>query len=112
MSFTDQDAQHARELEEKRVAKIRARQFASDVREVFAQPQARRLLAAFLADAGSDVSALRRDNLTTGHAIGWQDAAGWWLNALRLHCHEREVQMRAEARKEAAQGASQDQSDD
>ena len=112
MSFEDQDAAHARKLEEYRVAKILAAQFRKDVQTVFGTVEGRRLLHAFLQMSGVDVSALRSDNLTTGHAIGWQDAAGWWLNALRMHCPEKEVQMRAEAKREAAQGASQDQGDD
>lgn len=109
MSFDDGKAASA---EERRREKARAAQFRKDVQDVFATPAARRLLGEFLQDAGADLSALRSDQLTTGHAIGWQDAARWWLQALREHCPERETQLRAESKREAAQGAPQDDTDD
>lgn len=112
MSFEDQDKQHALELEERRVARILAAQQRKDVQAVFGTVEGRRVLSAFLHAAAADVSPLRHDQLTTGHAIGWQDAAGWWLNEIRTHCPEKEVQMRAEARREAAQPVPQDESDD
>lgn len=104
----DQAARERADREERRLAKLRERQRADDVRAVFALPEARRVLAAFLRDGGADVSPLRADPQLTAHAIGWQDAASWWLNALRTHCPEREVQLRAEAKREAAPIASQD----
>ena len=112
MSFEDQDKRHAQELTERRIAKIQAAQFRKDVQTVFGSVEGRRVLTVFLQDAGADRSTLRNNQLNTGHAIGWQDAAGWWLNALRSHCPEREVQMRAEAKREAAQSAPQDSDDD
>lgn len=118
MSLEEQEARHARELEERRVGKIRAAQFAKDVQAVFAMPEGRRLLSAFLAASCVESSALRfdaagrADPLLMAHVAGWQDAGYWWLDILRTHCHEREVQMRAEVRREAAQSAPQEQDDD
>jgi hypothetical protein len=112
VSFEEQARREAAQAEEALQAKVRAAQLRKDVRDVFANAQARRLLSAFLQVAGADVSTLRHDQLTTGHAIGWQDAAGWWLNALRSHCPEKEVQMRAEAKREATHSASQGDTDD
>jgi hypothetical protein len=104
----DQERRDAQDAEERRTARLRAAQFRSDVQAVLAEPAGRRVLWAFLCESGADVSPLRADNLTTGHAIGWQDAAGWWVNAMRAHCPEREAQMRAEARKDLKQEASDD----
>jgi hypothetical protein len=108
----DEQRNEARLAEERRKVKLQVAQFRSDVQAVFGTVEGRRVLSAFLHNAGADQSTLRHDNLATGHAIGWQDAARWWLTALRAHCPEREVQMRAEAKREAAQGAPQDPDDE
>lgn len=102
MSYSplDDEARREREREDRKRAELRAKQFRKDVQDVFAQPAARRVLAGFLAAANSDGSAYRDSATAAFHAIGWHDAAGWWLDALRQHCPEREPQVRAEGRQE------------
>lgn len=111
----DQEARELALREEKRLDKIRRAQLRADVQAVFGLPGGRRLLWVFLQDSAADVSPLRDDAMKTAHAIGWADAAGWWLNTLRAHCPEREGQMRAEARKQAgadAREVNDDEDDD
>lgn len=107
----DAEAAQQRQAEERKRAHMEAKQFRADVQAMFEAPAGRRVLAAFLATAGVDMSPLRASVQDTGHAIGWQDAGGWWLNLLRQHCPEREGQMRKEQR-EAARIASQDTEND
>lgn len=87
--------------------KARERQQRLDVQAVFATVEGRRLLAAFLRDAGADDSAFRLDPIAMAHAVAFQDAGHWWLNLIRRWCPEREALMRKESR-EAAPSASQD----
>lgn len=108
MNPIDASEQRAqRQAEERRDARHRAEQMRRDVQTVFAEPQARRVLAAFIADAGLDLSAYRENPAAMAHAVAWQDAARWWLDLLRAHCPEREAQMRKESR-EARPTAAQD----
>ena len=96
------DEQEHREnahAEERKRAKALEERFANDIRVVMALAEGRRLLSAFLLEANVDMSPLRSDVVLMASAIGWQDAAGWWVNAIRKACPEREAQMRAEARK-------------
>lgn len=99
----DREARQAQRLADK--------QFRSDVQAVFATNAGRRLLWAFLQDAGHDVSAYRENPVAMAFATGWHDAAAWWVDVIRRHCPEREALMRNEAR-EAARSAPQDNSDD
>lgn len=105
MSF---DADPKAEAEARRAERALRAQFRRDVQTVFGTAEGRRVLWAFLDAAGYDVSAYRAEPAAMAHAVGWQDAAGWWINQLRRHCPEREAQMR----KEAAHDAPQDESDD
>jgi hypothetical protein len=75
------------------------------VQEAMAQAPVRRMVMRFLNAAGSDLTTLRDTPIAMGHAAGWQDAARWWLAAIREYCPEREQQMRAEAKREAREGA-------
>lgn len=99
--FEDEEKRESRQREEKRRAKERADLIKADVCAVMEKPEARRLLAEFLDVAGIDVSPLRSDPIFMGAAVGWQDAASWWVNLIRKYCPERESQMRAEAKKAA-----------
>lgn len=88
-----------RAREERKLEKAYIEQVKADFIEVMALPAFRRILSEFMVDAGVDNSPLRPELAYMAAAIGWQDAAGWWLNAVRRYCPEREAQMRAEARK-------------
>lgn len=107
----DRDAAEARRREERRLAEREERQQREDLKEVMALPAMRRLLARFIDDAGLDRSAFRPDPNVMSFAAGWQDAARWWIEPIRAHCPEREVQLRAEARK-ARKGATDEAEDE
>lgn len=64
-------------------------------------PAARRVLFDFLQVMDIDGSPFSTNGPAQSYAIGKQDAARWWLNAIRQHCPGREAQMRAEATKAA-----------
>lgn len=83
----------------------RADQFRKDVQDVMGMPAMRRLLSEFMDTAGLDRSAYREDAGAMAFSVGWQDAARWWLDAVREHCPEKETTMRAEARARAKQEA-------
>lgn len=108
------DAYAAREEREERDRKRNEaieKQLRADVQALMAQEPMRRVLWRFLSEAGVDVTAYRSDSIPMSHAIGWQDAGRWWLAAIQEHCPEREVQMRAEARREAREGATDEVED-
>lgn len=93
------EKQQERQAFEKQLEKARVEQLKADITEVMALPSFRRILSEFMMDAGTDNSPLRTDIALMAAAIGWQDAAGWWMNLIRRYCPERESQMRAEAKK-------------
>lgn len=101
------EAQREREVAENRERKLRQQQMRRDVQAVFAEPHARRVLAAFLAQCNFDESATRLDPIAMANAATWHDAGRWWLQQLREHCPEREAQLRKESR-EAQPTAAQD----
>lgn len=115
--FQDEERRKEAQRQEQRIRKLLERQFADDMREVFDTTAARRVLARFIEEAGIDRSTFRFDQndradpLTMAHAAGWQDAARWWLEAIREHCPVREHQMRSESR-EAARRVPQETEDD
>lgn len=96
--FEDQEAREAREAEERKQARMRAAKFRKDVQSMLANPDHRAVVWAFLQSANVDGSAYRENSQAMAHAVAWHDAAGWWLDAIRQHCPEREAQMRTEAR--------------
>jgi len=71
----------------------------------------RRLLAQFLDTSGIDTSSYRDNPTAMAFTAGWQDAARWWLANIREHCPEREAQLRAEAKREAREGATNEDQD-
>lgn len=93
----DQDARRASDRAERARAKRASRQFRADVQSVLGTVSGRRVVFAFLQTAGVDSSAYRNNPGAMAHAIGWQDAANWWIEQIRQHCPEREGQMRQEA---------------
>lgn len=97
----DGDAREQEQRDEKLRAKNAAAQLRKDVQSVLATEQGRRVVWLFLQTAGMDFSPFRTDPVLMAHAVGWQDAAGFWLNLIRSHCPEREAQMRAEAKRDA-----------
>lgn len=94
----ENEARELREVEERRAQRLRAKKFRKDVQALLSDPGNRAVVFAFLQTANVDGSAYRENNQAMAHAVGWHDAAGWWLDTIRQHCPEREAQMRAEAR--------------
>lgn len=112
MSFLDdEEARVERDRQDKLDARRADKQLRKDVQEVLSTTGGRRLLWAFLQSAGVDYSPLRQDAASMAHAVGWQDAARWWLDAVRRHCPEKEEQMRAEARRQGSQSAQEGDND-
>src|SRR5437868_6492162 len=104
MSYLSDDEKRKRlEAAELKLAARAGEQQAEDVRAVFESPAARRLFAVFVADSGFDASQYRDNQGAMGHANGWRDACGWWMDRIREHCPEREQQFRNEARERAKQ---------
>lgn len=109
-----EEQREARRREEEQRRKLHAAKLREAARLVFKIPEARFLFGEFFHDAGMDVSPMRDTDRATYHAIGWQDSGSWWVNAIRAHCPEREAEIRKERiayLKEAARGASQDETD-
>lgn len=108
------DAFDNREHAEREAAKVAKRQqqrVRDAVVSALASPDVRYLLALFWQDAGLDATSYRERPTAMAFAAGWQDAARWWQHAIREHCPEREAQLRAEARRTAREGAT-DEADD
>ena len=100
MSYLDdREAREKREREQARLSKQRNAQFRKDVQDALALPAVRRLLSGFFSDASVDRSAYRDRPTAMAYVAGWQDAARWWVDAIREHCPERETELRAEARR-------------
>jgi hypothetical protein len=108
----DREEQEAREKREKKYYKEREARKAEDVRAVMEKPEMRRLVMEFFKDANVDLSPLRPDPLAMAHAVGWQDAAGFWMNLIRRYCPEREAQMRAEAKRDVLTNNEPDEETD
>ncbi|MDH0276410.1 MULTISPECIES: hypothetical protein [unclassified Stenotrophomonas] len=85
------------ERRERQLAALELRQLREDVRTVLAEPVGRRVVWTFLQAMGVDTSAFNTNAMAQSRAIGRQEAAQWWLLAIRDNCPERESQMRAEA---------------
>jgi hypothetical protein len=103
------------DIEQRRIEKKEADQLAADLREVLGLAAGRRLVDTFLATCQLDMSAVRFDgegrvdSVAVLHAVAWQDAARWWVAAIRAACPEREAQMRKES---AARRAAKPEGDD
>lgn len=85
------------ERRERQLAGLELRQLREDIRTVLAEPAGRRVVWTFLQAMGVDTSAFNTNAMAQSRAIGRQEAAQWWLLAIRDNCPEREAQMRAEA---------------
>lgn len=85
------------ERRERQLDALELRQLREDIRTVLAEPVGRRVVWAFLQAMGVDTSAFNTNAMAQSRAIGRQEAAQWWLLAIRDNCPEREPQMRAEA---------------
>lgn len=92
------DARARRDDEDRRRTRMLFAQERRDVQELMQSAGGRRVVWGFLQTANADGSAYRENNQAMAHAVGWHDAAGYWLDLIRQHCPEREAQMRAEAR--------------
>lgn len=93
--------QEKRQEEEKKLQKAQAIKHRRNVQAVMNTVEGRQTIWAFLQIAGQDISAYREKPQAMAHAVGWHDAAAWWIEQIRLHCPEKEGVMRTEARKEA-----------
>lgn len=85
------------ERRERQMATLELRQLREDIRTLLTDPAGRRVVWAFLQSMGVDTSAFNTNAMAQSRAIGRQEAAQWWLLAIRDNCPEREAQMRAEA---------------
>lgn len=85
------------ERRERQLAALELRELREDIRAVMADATFRRVVWSFLQAMGLDTSAFNTNAMAQSRAIGRQEAAQWWLLALRDNCPEREAQMRAEA---------------
>lgn len=106
MSILDSIDQRAADTKAERLRAQKAqKRFREDVQAFMAEPAHRRVVMEFMQVAGVDASVYQ--SMPTGMAFraGWQDAGRWWLAAIRNHCPEREAQMRAEANRDAREGA-------
>jgi hypothetical protein len=107
----DFDSREERDREDaKRIEQERERA-KGDWRAAMEVPAMRRLLAQFLDTSGIDTSSYRDNPTAMAFTAGWQDAARWWLANIREHCPEREAQLRAEAKREAREGATNEDQD-
>lgn len=96
--------------EEARRAKFARARFRQAVQAVMGTEEGRRVVQAFMDTACIDLSPYRTEPSAMAFAVGWQDAARWWLAAIREHCPEREAQMRNEAKRDAREtGTDEDE---
>ncbi len=102
----------------KLIEETQFRQLQDDVRAVFELPAARRVIWGFIQAMNVDGSPFNTNAMMQARAIGRQEAAQWWLKAIRDNCPEREPQMRAEANRSQKQlqqqltAAEENQDDD
>lgn len=59
-------------------------------------PDNRLVVSHFIAQIDIDASPFSPNAMTQSHNIGKQDAAKWWINAIRAACPEKELPMRRE----------------
>lgn len=83
--------------------KERLRIFRDDFKHALSDERVRRVLFTFMQTVGLDASPFNTNAMAMSQTVGQQDAARWWLNAIRDICPEREAQMRAEANRAAKQ---------
>lgn len=98
----DRERERQEQRQQDAAAKLAAKQFRQDFVKVMGEPAARRIIHDFLQVMNIDGTAFNTNAMAQSHGIGMQDAARWWLAAIREHCPEREAQMRAEANKTAS----------
>lgn len=85
------------ERQAERLANLEDQQLREDLRSLLSEPSSRRAVWTFIQAMGVDSSAFNTNAMAQSRAIGRQEAAQWWLKAIRDTCPERESQMRAEA---------------
>lgn len=81
---------------EEAAGKEEQRRFKSALQDMMRNPSARLLFAEFFEAMGLDSSAFNTNSMAQANAIGRQDAARWWVNAIRQACPEQEVAIRVE----------------
>lgn len=98
---SEQDVERQRQQEA--LARLQHQQLVEDIRGTLDDQRMRRLLWQFVQVMGLDASPYRDEPTDTARAIGRQEAAQWWMNAIRDNCPEREAQMRSEANRSLKQ---------
>lgn len=87
-------------IQRERAAKLHGErmdaEFQRDVQTALDSAPLRRILGRFFFEMKLDGSPLNTNGMMQSHGIGLQDAARWWINVIREHCPEREVQIRIE----------------
>ena len=71
-------------------------QLRADFKQVMNIEGMRRILYLFMQQMGVDSSPFATNAMAQSHAIGKQDAAGWWVDLMREFCPEKEAQVRRE----------------
>lgn len=99
------------ETAKQRAKRIRKQEIA-DLREVMSSPSGRRLIWRFMERANPFGSAFNTNAMAQSHAIGWQDAAKWWLSEIDDACPEKYMQMVNEARKQRETDTLEENQDD
>lgn len=92
----DREAIEQKRRADERAQKLAEQQIRADIQQLMNLPAGRRILWAFMEQAGLDSSPFSPNAMTQSHAIGLQDGAKWWLNLIRAHCPEKEAQIRVE----------------
>lgn len=90
-----------REQAQRREQKLQDEQFRADFVALMSTPTNRRVIHDFIQLMNIDGTPFNTNAMAQSYGIGMQDAARWWLKAIRATCPEREAQMRAEANRTA-----------
>jgi hypothetical protein len=90
----DRKARLVSQASEKFDAEMRKR-----IKAMLDVPDNRMVVSHFIAQIDIDASPFSPNAMTQSHAIGKQDAAKWWINAIRAACPEKELPMRREYEK-------------
>lgn len=94
MRIPDREQQEQDRRAAAKAEKFYQQQLRADVQQVMNLEAGRRILWLFMEQMNVDGSAFATNAMQQSHAIGMQDAARWWLNAVRAYCPEKEAQIR------------------
>lgn len=97
----DSESSRRRDRDERKRLADQEEIFRKDFQQLLSTPGARRVLYRFIAEMGLDTSPFNTNAMAQSRSIGLQDAAKWWINAIREHCPEREAMLRIEGKTNA-----------